>query len=151
PGIEDNRMRRSAWPSVCPKPRSRGSRAILARLVPSSSTSMTRGTRKSLTALCIDSTCSDKTLGTLNSGLLGVELHDQALVDVGGELTTIRMASELTFQLVRIHADPGTISALCCPGQSLLNAQLLGGPSTHRDHVPGLHLVGGNVDRLAVD
>ena len=48
PGIEDSMIRLKAFPSVCPKPCSKGSRIILDLVGPNSSTKISVGTRKSL-------------------------------------------------------------------------------------------------------
>src|SRR6266480_1936660 len=132
PGIDDSSTRRSAFPSVWPKPRSNGSITTRAWRGAAGCTFTTRGLRNSLTEPCIAvSPCRltydrrKRKVGSSYMGapgtrckrtrLLRIQLDDQVLIDVGQDL-------------------------LLRDVQRALDAQLLARALAHLDDVPGLHL-----------
>src|ERR1051326_4094045 len=131
PGIDDSRMRRSALPSVWPKPRSRGSRVMRVRRAPSGVTSETLGFNNSSTIV--------------SSALLRVEFDDQRLVDVLGQVAAGRHGIEHAAHFLRIHFQPLREAELLRERERILNAGLLGSAFTHGDDVRGLHLIRRNI------
>src|SRR5688572_21451135 len=143
PGIEESSTRRSALPSVWPKPRSSGSTTTFARFEPVFSDEMPRGrsTLLEVTAMRMKP-----------SKLLGVELDDQVFVDVGRQIGALRQSLERARHLFRVDLDPTRREVhLLRQRQRFLDAKLLARTLGDRDLVARLDLEGRQVDLLAVD
>src|SRR5437773_637534 len=123
PGIEDSSTRRSALPSVWPKPRSNGSITTRAWRGATGCTFTTRGLRNSLTEPCIAvSPCRlthdrrKRKVGSSYMGaagtrckwtrLLRIQLDDQVLIDVGQDVIPARRRLEQATELLVVHLDP---------------------------------------------
>src|SRR6201987_1682830 len=123
PGIDDSSTRRSALPSVWPKPRSNGSMTTGAWRGAVGCPLTTRGRKNSLTEPCIAvSPCRHN--GPAQKGtradrlewgrkpviqavrLLRIKLHDQVLVDVGQDVVPARRRLEYPPELLVVHLDP---------------------------------------------
>src|SRR5436853_3965469 len=167
PGIEDSSTRRSALPSVWPKPRSNGSITTRAWRGATGCTFTTRGLRNSLTEPCIAvSPCRlthdrrKRKVGPPYMGaagtrckwtrLLRIQLDDQVLIDVGQDVVPARRRLEQATELLVVHLDPLGQADLLRDVQRALDAQLLARSLAHLDDVPGLHLERGDGDRLVV-
>src|SRR5580700_6718342 len=167
PGIDDSSTRRSALPSVWPKPRSNGSITTRAWRGATGCTFTTRGLRNSLTEPCIAvSPCrltvrrKRNTEGPAQMGakapqfkrirLLRIQLHDQVLVDVGQDVVPTRRRLEQATEFLVVHLDPLGQAHLLRHVQRTLDAQLLTRLLAHLHDVAGLHLVGGDGHRLLV-
>src|SRR5499427_2971566 len=151
PGIEDSSTRRSALPSVWPKPRSNGSITTRAWRGATGCTFTTRGLRNSLTVPCIASHLAGRAPAqTKRYALLRIQLDDQVLVDVGQDVVPARRRLEHAAELLVVHLDPLRQAHLLGHVQRALDAQLLSGFLTHLHDVPGLHLIGGDAHRLLV-
>src|SRR5690606_30015699 len=83
--------------------------------------------------------------------LLGVELDDQVLVDVGVQITPCGQALEDTFLLGSVHFQPFCLAALGCQVQRAIDAQLVLGLLANGNHITRGNQVGRNVHGLAVD
>src|SRR5688572_24557542 len=141
PGIEESRTRRSALPSVWPKPRSSGSTTTRARLEPSFSEEMPRG-RSTLVEVTAMNPCPR---------LLGIQLDDQVLVDVRREIRAFRYRLQRAGHLVLIDFEPTRHEVhLRCQFHGFLDAKLLAGAFGDGDLVAGLHRIRRQVDGLAV-
>src|SRR6267378_1713624 len=157
PGIDDSSTRRSALPSVWPKPRSNGSITTRAWRGATGCTFTTRGLRNSLTEPCIAvSPCRltydrrKRKVGPSYMGaagtrckrtrLLRIQLDDQILIDVGQHLVPARRRLEQATELLVVHLDPFRQADLLRDVQRTVDAQLLARPLAHLDDVPGLHL-----------
>src|SRR6266480_972842 len=122
PGIEDSSTRRSALPSVWPKPRSNGSITTRAWRGATGCTFTTRGLRNSLTEPCIAvSPCRlthdrrKRKVGSSYMGaagtrckwtrLLRIQLDDQVLIDVGQDVIPARRRLEQATELLVVHVD----------------------------------------------
>src|SRR5579864_7352217 len=152
PGIEDSNTRRSALPSVWPKPRSNGSITTRAWRGASGCTLTTRGLRSSLTEPCIALTLPALAAGAKRkSHLLRIQLHDQVLVDVGQDVVPARRRLEHAAKFLVAHLDPVGEAHLLRDVERALDAQLLARLLTHLDDVARLHLIGGDGHRLLVD
>src|SRR3989440_7558579 len=167
PGIDDSSTRRSALPSVWPKPRSNGSITTRAWRGATGCTFTTRGLRNSLTEPCIAvSPCRlthdrrKRKVGPSYMGapgtrckwtrLLRIQLDDQVLIDVGQDVVPARRRLEQATELLVVHLDPVGQADLLRDVQRALDAQLLARSLAHLDGVPGLHLKRGDGDRLVV-
>src|SRR5437764_8434355 len=167
PGIEDSSTRRSALPSVWPKPRSNGSITTRAWRGATGCTFTTRGLRNSLTEHCIAVSPCRLTYdrrkrkvgpscmgapGTRCKGtrLLRIQLDDQVLIDVGQDVVPARRRLEQATELLVVHLDPVGQADLLRDVQRALDAQLLARSLAHLDDIPGLHLKRGDGDRLVV-
>src|SRR5580698_6603254 len=142
PGMEDSSTRRSALPSVCPKPRSNGSITTRAWRGATGCTFTTRGRKNSVTEPCIvhsplpdHGTGARKTDRTRQNGykstqfkpirLLRVELHDQVLVDVGQDVIPARRRLEHATELLVVHFHPLGQPYLAGHAHGALDTQLL--------------------------
>src|SRR5690554_1984315 len=125
--MEDRRIRRSALPSVWPKPRSRGSRTTLARLLPSWVTSIERGVRSSVAKVCIRIPVVSLTNAdcSYSTHLLRVKLYNKVFVDISGQLSSVGIALIDTSQLACVHFDPIHRTTLGSQLNRRLNTQLL--------------------------
>src|SRR6202000_705529 len=116
PGGEDSSPRGKALPSVWPKPRSNGSITIRAWRVDTGCTLTTRGFRNSLMDPCMEYLAKDfghcaaraamPPAGRREDALLGIQLDDQALVDVGQDLLPLGHGLQKTRELLVVHFDP---------------------------------------------
>src|SRR5688572_28998080 len=149
PGMDDSSTRRSALPSVWPKPRSNGSMTTRAWRGAVGCTLTTRGLRNSLTEPCIHSTfpavrrdvaARQRRVNNPNP-LLRVELDDQVLVDVRQDLVPSRHRLEHATELRAVHVHPLGQTHLGGDLHRALDAQLLLGLLAHGDDVTGLALV----------
>src|SRR6201997_5183791 len=151
PGMEDSSTRRSALPSVWPKPRSNGSITTRAWRGASGCTLTTRGLRNSLTEPCIALTLPALAAGgSRKSHLLRIELHDQVLVDVGQDVVPARRRLEHAAKFLVAHLDPVGEADLLRDVERALDAQLLARLLAHLHDVARLHLVGGDGHGLLV-
>src|SRR5476649_833199 len=113
PGIDDSSTRRSALPSVWPKPRSNGSMTTRAWRGATGCTLTTRGFKNSETDACIrlhpklkmNSSIRCYARGHRNR-LLRIQLHDQVLVDVRQHLIAPRHRLEHAAKLLVADLDP---------------------------------------------
>src|SRR5882672_7289663 len=140
PGMDDSSTRRSALPSVWPKPRSNGSMTTRAWRGAVGCTFTTRGFRNSLTEPCIRTTFP-AVKRVENFRLLRVELDDQVLVDVRQDFVPSRHRLEHATEFRAVHIHPLGQTHLRRDLHRALDAQLLLGLLAHRDHVAGLALV----------
>src|SRR4051794_34626635 len=96
-------MRRSALPSVCPYPRSKGSMMTFAWVGERFWTSIMRGFRKFVALLCIRDTSEQIRFGEASSNrLLRVKLDHQLFVHVGGELRAVGQLLERALEILGI-------------------------------------------------
>src|SRR5688572_30611572 len=130
PGIDDSSTRRRALPSVCPKPRSKGSITTRAWRGATGCTFTTRGFRNSFTEDCIEPPPS-----------LRVQLNNEIFVDVWQYFITAWGRLEHTTHLFLVDFEPLGKTNLRRNRQRVLDAQLLAGLFANLHHVTGLHLV----------
>src|SRR5882672_6799458 len=140
PGMLESSTRRSALPSVWPKPRSNGSMTTRACRGATGCTLTTRGLRNSLTEDCISA-----------SPLLRIQLDDQILVDVREHILTSRDRLEYAAHFLVVDLDPLRQARLGRRGERSLDAQLLAGAFAHLNDITRTALVGGNRNDAAVD
>src|SRR4029079_12525121 len=160
PGMDDSSTRRSALPSVWPKPRSNGSMTTRAWRGAVGCTLTTRGFRNSLTEPCIRYHLPRRETGekTQTNGAaegrrkqsLRIELDDQVLVDVRQDLVPSRHRLEHATEFRAVHVHPLGQAHLRRDLHRALDAQLLLGLLAHRDDVAGLALVGRDGDDAVV-
>src|SRR5580698_5547059 len=153
PGKDDSSTRRKALPSVCPKPRSNGSITIRAWRVDTGCTLTTRGFKNSVMDPCMEYLAKDfghcaaraamPPAGRREDALLGIQLDDQALVDVGQDLLPFGNSLQKTGELLVVHFDPVREAHLGRHREGRRYASLLLGFLAQVDHVAGLALVGG--------
>src|SRR6266446_1135611 len=93
PGIDDSSTRRSALPSVWPKPRSKGSMTTRAWRGATGCTLTTRGLRNSVTAC-------------MSPPLLRIQFDDEVLVDVRQHFVAPRNLLEHAAHFLVVHVDP---------------------------------------------
>src|SRR5579863_5555970 len=124
PGMDDSRTRRSALPSVWPKPRSNGSMTTRAWRGATGCSFTTRGFKNSVMDPCIAVTpcrfekpakqtiicfvagsCRPRSIQP-NSRLLRIQLDDEVLVDVGEDVIPARRRLEHAAELFVVHLDP---------------------------------------------
>src|SRR4030095_6846987 len=111
--MDESRMRRSALPSVCPYPRSKGSITTFACVGERFWTSMMRGFRKVVALLCIRGYLGTDAFREASSNrLLRVKLAHQLFVYVGGELRAVGQVLERALEVFRIDLDPAWESVL---------------------------------------
>src|SRR5258708_10103471 len=140
PGMLESSTRRSALPSVWPKPRSNGSMTTRACRGATGCTLTTRGLRNSLTEDCISA-----------SPLLRIQLDDQILVDVREDILTSRYRLEYAAHFLVVDLDPFRQTRLGRRGQRTLDAQLLAGALPHLHDIACPALVGGDRNDATVD
>src|SRR5688572_8290714 len=168
PGMDDSSTRRSALPSVWPKPRSNGSMTTRAWRGAVGCTLTTRGFKNSLTEPCIHSTFpadrrdvaarrrrvnnSQPAVRRVNNRnlLLRVKLDDQVFVDVRQDFVPSRHRLEHATELRAVHVHPLGQTYLRGDLHRTLDAQLLLGLLAHGDHVTGLALVRRDRDHAVV-
>src|SRR5579864_2355961 len=167
PSMDDSSTRRSALPSVWPKPRSNGSITTRAWRGAISCTFTTRGRKNSLTEPCIavspcrrNGPAQKGTGGPAQMGanspqfkpvrLLRIQLHYQVLVDVRQDVVPARCRLEHPAELLVVHLDPLGEPHLLGNVQRALDTQLLARLLAHLNDVPRLHLVGRDGHRLLV-
>src|SRR5690606_36585881 len=110
-----SRTRRNALPRVWPKPRSSGSTTPLARCALSFSTVTPRGRSTLMEALAIQAF----------SELLGIQLDDEAFVDVGRQVDPLGQRLEHAAELLAVDIDPARYQVhLVRQGDGLLDTQL---------------------------
>src|SRR5580692_3882639 len=170
PGMDDSNTRRSALPSVWPKPRSNGSMTTRAWRGATGCTLTTRGFKNSPTDPCIASHLAGLTgrrkyeigrsiittvrpprndsAGCLK--LLRVQLDDEVLVDVGQDLVPRRHGPEHALECLVVHFHPFRQADLLGHGEGVGDAQLLARLLAHGQHVTGAHLVGRYGDDLII-
>src|SRR4029079_16190618 len=111
--MDESRMRRSALPSVCPYPRSKGSITTFACVGERFWTSMMRGFRKVVALLCIRFTSEQIRFGKRAYGRsLRVKLDHQLFVDVVGEFRPVRQSLEHALEVLRVDFDPAREAVL---------------------------------------
>src|SRR5882672_10270307 len=96
PGMDESSTRRSALPSVWPKPRSNGSMTTRAWRGATGCTLTTRGLRNSLTDDCIAAYLP----------LFRIQLDHQVLVDVGEHVLASRYGLEYAAHFLVVDLDP---------------------------------------------
>src|SRR5580692_5723768 len=170
PGIDESNTRRSALPSVWPKPRSNGSMTTRAWRGATGCTFTTRGFKNSPTDPCIASHLAgltgrrkhqigrsiittvrplrNKSAGCLK--LLRIQLDDEVLVDVGQDFVPRWYRAEHALEGLVVHFHPLRQAHLLGHGEGVGDAQLLARLLAHREHITGAHLVGGDGDDLLV-
>src|SRR6202521_4510463 len=154
PGKEDSSTRRSALPRVWPKPRSNGSITMRAWRGDTGCTLTTRGFKNSLIDPCMDFTYVDLTgdIAAISCGaLLGIQLDDQALVDVRQNFLPVGNRFQNSRELLVVHFDPVRKTDLGGDGQGSRDARLLLGLLSQADDIARLALVGRDVHQLLVD
>src|SRR5580658_10432303 len=160
PGKNDSSTRRKALPRVCPKPRSNGSITIRAWRVDTGCTLTTRGFKNSVMDPCMEYLAKDfghcaaraamPPAGRREDALLGIQLDDQALVDVGQDLLPFGNSLQKTGELLVVHFDPVREAHLGRHREGRRYASLLLRFLTEVDHIAGLALIGGDVHQLVV-
>src|SRR5882757_2374885 len=143
PGMDDSRTRRSALPSVWPKPRSNGSMTTRAWRGATGCTLTTRGFKNSVTDPCIaahfagsgagpktnqfktNTVRSQPPCGKQGSRSLRIELDDEVLVDIGQDVVPRRCRLEDATEFLVVQFNPVRQTNLLSHGHSGLNAQLL--------------------------
>src|SRR6185437_2346698 len=160
PGMEESSTRRSALPSVWPKPRSNGSMVTRAWRGATGCTFTTRGFKNSETDPCIAvSPCrrrrpaQTKTDGLeqAQKRLLRIQLHDQVLVDVRQDIITTGRRLEDAAEFLVVDLDPLGQAHLLGDADGALDAELLTRLFPHLHVIARLHLVRGDGDRPGVD
>src|SRR6188474_418728 len=151
PGIEDRSTRRSALPSVWPKPRSNGSITTRAWRGELGVTFTTRGFRNSVTDDCIDRSPCRPAGRSTETELLRIQLDDETLVDVREDVLALGQGLEHAGELLLVDLDPVGKADLGTDLERLLDTGLLPGLFTQSDDVARLALVRRDVDRRTVD
>src|SRR5690348_6195855 len=161
PGMDESSTRRSALPSVWPKPRSNGSMVTRAWRGATGCTFTTRGFKNSETDPCIAvSPCrlrmpAQTKTGGLGRGaggrLLRIQLHHQVLVDVRQDIIATGRGLEDAAELLVVDLDPLGQAHLLGDADRALDAELLARFLPHLHGVARLHLVGRDGHRPGVD
>ena len=83
--------------------------------------------------------------------LLGIQFDNQIFVDVGRQFTAFRARLVHALHFLGIDVEPVGDAALLCEIHGRLDTNLRTGLLVDTDHVVWLHLIGRDVDPLAVD
>src|SRR5262245_5775000 len=143
PSMLDSSTRRSALPTVVANPRSKGWAVNRPKVSVSASRSTSRrlGFWNPFHNMCFRSSVTS---------LLGVQLDDELLLDGEIDVVPARHGEDLALHARGVDFQPLGHAAALDRVHRLLDQRVLGGTRGQLDDVVLLHLVGGNVELVAV-